>query len=95
MAGIKEIALGIASVLPSDFTPDPLYVDLWNEPPEAGAAIAKAVIDECVDGDIPISKVVVDPAMWEVLAPEAGERYRGVQIAMDEGLEARIEFHRS
>ena len=44
MAGINEVALGIATVLPSDFTPDPLHVDLWGEPPDAGAAPVKATM---------------------------------------------------
>ena len=49
MAGIAEMALGIASVLRSGAVPNPLPVELCGHAPEDAAQLVKLVIDERVD----------------------------------------------
>ena len=92
MAGLREIALGITAVLQND-EPEPLGVDLANHSPDQATFLVKAVIDECVDGDIRLHLVRMDRGMWRPSGlPD--EAYRGVPLDLSPRLGALIEFQR-
>ena len=86
MAGIAEMALGIASVLRSGSGPNPLPVDLWNYAPDDGADFLRHLADECADAGIPIKEIRVDPAYVHQLTrskTEGGCSLRGIVITAD------------
>lgn len=49
MAGIHEIALGIAAVLRSGAAANPLPVDLCGYAPDHGADFLRHLVDKCAD----------------------------------------------
>ncbi len=84
MAGIAEMALGIASTLRSGIAPNPLPVELWGYAPDDAAQLVKLVIDECVDADIALRELRVDPVIVHELTgskSECGVVHRDVPIS--------------
>ncbi|UUR07580.1 hypothetical protein [Sphingomonas glaciei] len=94
MAGIQEMALGIASVLRSGSAPNPLPVDLWGYAPDDGADFLRHLADECADADIAVQEMWADPAFVHQLTrskTETGSLLRGISITADPDCQGRIE----
>ena len=94
MAGIAEMALGIASVLRSGSAPNPLPVDLWGYAPDDGADFLRHLTDECADAGIVIEEIRVDPAYVHQLTrskTEGGCTLRGITIRAEPACRGRIE----
>lgn len=95
MAGIHEIALGIASVLRSGAGPNPLPVDLWGYAPDDGADFLRHLADECADAGIAVQEIRADPAFVHQLTrskSETGSLLRGIRIAADPACRGRVEI---
>jgi len=80
---MREIALGISSVLQHSTTPEPLSIDLWNEPPDEAAALVKALLAECHDAEIAVATIKVPKEVWAVLAPEAERMVRPLSTRVE------------
>ena len=96
MAGVKEMALGIASTLRSGIAPNPLPVELWGHAPEDAAQLVKLVIDECVDAGIVLREIRVDPVIVHELTgskSECGVVRRDVPISADTGCRGRVDIY--
>jgi hypothetical protein len=61
MANAKEVALGIASALGSEHSPEPLPINFRGQALPEAAAIVIAILQECRDADIALNRVVMDP----------------------------------
>ena len=96
MANMKEIALGVTSVLQHSSTPEPLPVDLWGGSANEGAVLVRVVLAECHDADIPLKVVRVPLDVWTELSSDSAisPRPRGVRIEEATELGTRIEFWR-
>jgi hypothetical protein len=95
MAELKEIAIGIAQVLQHSSSPDPLPIELWNEPPSHAANLVRHVVDECADAGIKLSSVSLDEACWQAWVLDGVEpSHRGVPLIRDSRLRQRLEFYR-
>lgn len=95
MAGIAEMALGIATVLRSGSAPNPLPVDLWGYAPDDGADLLRHLTEECADAGIVIKEIRVDPAYVHQLTrskTETGLVLRGIMITADTNCRGRIEI---
>lgn len=98
MAGLREMALGVASVLQHSGQPEPLPVEMWNSPPDHAAQLVRAVIDECADGGVALGRVVVDRQVAQLFESEGARLpmlYRGVRVDLDPDFGARVEFYRA
>ncbi|MFC4296181.1 hypothetical protein ACFO0A_14065 [Novosphingobium tardum] len=97
MASMKEIALGLTTILPLPATPDPLCVDLWNEAPSECARLVRLVIAECHDAQISLILVRVPLEVWAELSLDAESLVQSpeTRIECDSGLRERLEFWRS
>jgi hypothetical protein len=90
--GLTEMAIGIASVLAGDNAPDPLPVQLRGQTIDQAAYFVRAVIRECADADIHLSKVVVDPDLHRWLTRFDAEP---LQCALNgKGLRGEVLFTR-
>ena len=67
MAGPREIALGIASVLGKPGLPDPMTISFRGQSLDEGAYIVRAIITECEDAGVRVSKVEADIELHENL----------------------------
>ena len=95
MADIKEIAIGIAGVLRHWSKPEPLPIQLWDEPPSHAANLVRHVIDECLDAGVPLRSVRVDESCWQAWMLDGVEpSHRGVPLRKDPTLQKRLEFYR-
>ena len=95
MAGLREMALGIASALRSKIAPNPLPVELWGYAPDDGADFLRYLADECADADINIHEIRADPAMVHQLTrskTESGLELRGIKITAEPACRGRIEI---
>ena len=95
MAGIAEMALGIATVLRSRAAPNPLPVDLWGYAPDDGADMLRHLADECADAGIVVQEIKADPAFVHQLArsrTESGVVLRDITITAWPACEGRIEI---
>lgn len=95
MAGIPEMALGIATVLRSGRAPNPLPVDFRGYAPDDGAEFLRHLTNECADAGIPIKEIRVDPAYVHQLTrskTESGVVLRGIMITADTNCRGRIEI---
>lgn len=95
MAGIAEMALGIASVLRSGSAPNPLPVDLWGYAPDDGAEFLRHLTDECADAGIVIKEIRVDPAYVHQLTrskTESGLVLQGITITAEPACRGRVEI---
>lgn len=95
MAGINEMALGIAAVLRSGKAPNSLPVDLWGYAPDDGADLLRHLADECADADIADQEMRADPAFVHQLTrskTESGTLLRGIRIAADPACRGRVEI---
>ena len=97
MAGIPEMALGIASVLRSGSAPNPLPIDFKGYAPDDGAEFLRHLTDECADAGIPIKEIRVDPAYVHQLTrskTKSGVVLRDITITADPVCRGRIEILR-
>jgi hypothetical protein len=98
MAGMREMALGIASALRADAAPNPLPVEFWGYHPEEAAQLLRYIVDECGDADIPIEHVTVDALVVQELTgtkTETGYVYAGVMVSADPASEGRMSIYRT
>ena len=61
MAGPREVALGIASVLGKPGLPDPLLISFRGQTLHEAASIVEAIVSECDDAGVGIQKIELDP----------------------------------
>lgn len=92
MAGIQEIALGIASVLQHSPTPEPLPITYRGQTLEDGADLVLRIVAECQNAGIALSHIALDPALWGFL--QAGECPFGVLLVPDPQLIGEALFFR-
>lgn len=98
MAGMREMALGIASALRSGVGPNPLPVELWGYASEDAAYLLKYLVDECVDGEIKIHEIRADPVVVHEMSgskTETGVVHRGVLITADTACQGRFDVYRA
>ncbi len=98
MAGMREMALGVASALRSGGAPNPLPVELWGYAPEEAARLLKYIVDECRDAGIAVEQVAADPIVVQELSgtkTESGVVYAGVAVAADPACEGRMSIYRA
>jgi len=96
VAGIAEMALGIATALRSSNAPNPLLVELWGQAPEDAAQLVKFIVDECVDAGIALREVRVDPVIVHELTgskSECGVVHRDVPISADPACRGRVDIY--
>ncbi len=96
MAGVREMALGIAATLRSGIAPNPLPVELWGQAPEDAAQLVKLVVDECVDAGIALREIRVDPVIVHELTgskSECGVVHRDVPISADTACRGRVDIY--
>ena len=96
MAGVQEMALGIASALRTGIVPNPLPVELWGHAPEDAAQLVKLVIDECVDAAIALRAIRADPVIVHEITgskSESGVFHRDVPISADPACLGRFDIY--
>ncbi len=96
MAGVKEMALGVATALRSKIAPNPFPVELWGYAPDDGADLLRHLADECADAGILIHEIRADPAIVHQLTrskTESGLELRGISIAAESTCRGRIDIH--
>lgn len=95
---MKEIGLGITTVLHASDKPEPLYIDLWNQDPEEAAALVRSVLAECHDGGIALKVARVPELVWFHLAADAENLVRPLgsrlEVSSNDG-GSRLEFWRA
>lgn len=87
------MALGIASVLRSGSSPNPLPVDFKGYAPDDGADFLRHLADECADAGIAIGEIRVDPAYLPQLTrntAKTGLVLRGILITADPNCRGRL-----
>ena len=97
MAGMREMALGIASALRSGIAPNPLPVELRGYAPEDAAHLLKYLVDECVDAEVEVHEIRADPVVVHELSgskTEAGVVHRGIVITAVVACRGRLELYR-
>ena len=95
MAGLAEMAIGIATVLQTSSKPEPLPVTVRGETVDGGATLVRAVIHECSDAGIRLHKVTVDPELFRFLTSGGTmTKYMDVSIEADATLGAELCFFR-
>ena len=60
MAEVKEVALGVASVVGKKGLPNPLIVTFRGQPLREAADIVRMIVSECDDAGIVIKKIEID-----------------------------------
>lgn len=96
MAGIAEMALGIASVLRSGSASNLLPVDFKGYAPDDGAEFLRHLTDECADAGIAIKEIRVDPACVHQLTrskTESGVVLRDIMITADLACGRSVEIY--
>ena len=63
MAGLQEIALGIASVLQGSSAPEPLPVTFVGQSIEEAAELLRRIVGECRDAGVPLHHIELDSEM--------------------------------
>ena len=96
MARLDEIAEGLATVLASSPTPEPLSVDLRGQSPQEVTFLVRAVVDACERRGSPISLVCVHPELGADLLKlyGSGIGYEGVKIQEGSDMSDSLEFYR-
>jgi hypothetical protein len=96
LARLDEIAEGLATVLASSPTPEPLNVDLRGQSPQEATFLVRAVVDACERRGAPISLVCVHPDFGSGLLKlyGSGIGYEGVQIQEASDTSDSLEFYR-
>jgi hypothetical protein len=96
MAGNREVAIGIATVLSSTSTPEPLPLVLSNQSLADAALILRNVIRECADAGVSLHTVKVGPELLRHLRDGLlpGPSYLGVQTASDDNLGTELLLYR-
>ena len=59
MAGPKEVALGVASVVGKKGLPNPLIITFRGQPLREAADIVRMIVSECDDAGIAVKKIEI------------------------------------
>ena len=95
MANIREIALGLTTVLQMTTEPEPLGVDLWGQSADEGTLLVKTIIDEATDAGRALTTIRMDADYLTIRGrSELGTLYRSVRVETTDQLRHRIELHR-
>ena len=96
-ARLDEIAEGIAMVLGTSASPEPLRIDMWNQSATNVAFFVRALAAACERRAAPLTLVRLDPELGERLV-RAVERepLEGPELRVElvEGLGAAVEVYR-
>lgn len=92
MAGLQEIALGIAGILQHSPTTEPLPTTFRGQTLEEGADLVLRIISECQDAGIEVPHIALDPALWGFL--QAGNHQMTVPLVPNPGLSGEALFYR-
>lgn len=65
MAGPKEVAIGVASMLGTKRAPNPLTITFRGQPLREAADIVRMIVSECDDARIVIKKIEIDQDLEE------------------------------
>ena len=98
MAGMKEMALGIAATLRSKACPNPLPIQLRGYAPDDGADLLRYIIDECYDANIDISEIKADPILVHALTrskTKNGLEIRGIIITADPTANGQLDIYQT
>lgn len=93
MAGMKEMALGIATTLRSGMAPNPLPIAFWGYAPEDAAQLAKYIINECSDAGIELAELRADPVVVHQLTgsrTDVGASHCDVPVTADPNLHGQL-----
>lgn len=60
MAGPKEIALGVASVVGTKGLPNPLVITFRGQPLREAADIVRMIVSECADTGVVVETIEID-----------------------------------
>lgn len=71
MAGTREIALGIASVLGSEHVPQPFPLSFRGQSLEEAATIILLIATECYDANVALNLVELDPDLYREVRSRA------------------------
>lgn len=96
-ARLDEIARGVATVLGSSATPEPLRVDMWNQSPVNVAFFVRALVAACERREAPLALVRLGTKIGERLVRDVErEPLEGadVRVELVEELGASIEVYR-
>jgi len=78
MGTMREIGLGVSTVLATANIPEPLAIDLWDGDPQEAALLVRSVLAECHDSGLPLKVVRVPILVWD--HPTTGRTYPRLQI---------------
>lgn len=96
MAEIREVAIGIATVLKSTTSPEPFPVTLKNQSLADAALLVRSIVRECTDAGVPLHMVKVGTELLQHMLdghlPESS--YLGVRVAGDAELGTELLFYR-
>jgi hypothetical protein len=92
VANYKEVALGIASAVASEHSPDPLPLLLKGQELPEAAKIVLAVIDECEQAGIRLARVAMDPDLYSEVQPHLPP---SVKAMSDADLRCEVRFFKS
>ncbi|NTZ42884.1 hypothetical protein G7A66_07240 [Altererythrobacter sp. SALINAS58] len=67
MAGQKETAIGIATALASEHSPNPFPLSFRGQSLQEAADLVQLVVAECGDAGIKLARLELDPELFEVL----------------------------
>lgn len=97
MAGNREVAIGVATVLNATSAPEPLPIVLANQSLADAGLIVQNAIRECVDAGVSLHTVKVGPELLRHLRDGHLPRssFLGVQVEGKEGLGTELLFYRN
>lgn len=70
MAGPKETAIGIATILASEHAPNPVPLIFRGQSLQEAADLVYLVMSECEDAGIPLQRLELDPELFRILEGE-------------------------
>lgn len=91
MAGYREMGLGVAMALAYHKAPEPFPLSFRGQDIDEGARILMAVLDECHEAGIGLTRVEVDPELYDAVAHRVTS---GVSIAKNGDLRCEVRFFR-
>ena len=98
MAGIEEMALGLAMSLRTGMAPNPLPIQLRGYSPDDGARLLKLMINECCDAGIVIHEIKADPVLIHALTLSKTKRavtIRGVMVTGDANTSGQFDIYQA
>lgn len=96
MAEIREIAIGLATVLKTSREPEPLPITLRGQSLADAALLVRCVIRECSDAGVSLHKVEGPPELLRYMRDGhlPGGSYLGVQLIEATDLGTELRFYR-